>query len=101
MLKIEKDKVASCGFEDVADARRCELDDEMAELRRLAAGKILKAVRCHSALSLAAVQHRAVQRRHCRPRACSSMPTAPPAYRANLVKVMAERAIAGAWQTEL
>ena len=51
MLEIEEHKVASCGFEDVADARRCELDDEMAELRRFAAGEILKPLRCHSALS--------------------------------------------------
>jgi hypothetical protein len=51
MFEIEEHKVASCGFEDVADARRGELDNEMAELRRFAASEILKPLRCHSALS--------------------------------------------------
>src|SRR5262249_13710613 len=42
MLEIEEHEVAAGGFQDVTDAGRGELDDEMAELRRRAAGKLLE-----------------------------------------------------------
>src|SRR5262249_37608879 len=50
MFKIEQYKVASGGFEDMPDARRRELDNEMAELRRLAAGEIFESLSWHPAL---------------------------------------------------
>jgi hypothetical protein len=42
MLEIEEHELAAGGLEDMADARRGKLDDEMAELERAAAGHCLE-----------------------------------------------------------
>ena len=52
MLEVEEDEIAAGRFQDVADAGRGELDDEMAEFRRLAAGHGLEALICHPFLPL-------------------------------------------------
>jgi hypothetical protein len=41
----------------MADAGRCELDNEMTELRRLHSGEILETMRRHSSLPVPSPQH--------------------------------------------
>ncbi len=41
MLQIEEDKVAAGGLQDMADARRGELDNEMPQLQAFVAGEVL------------------------------------------------------------
>jgi hypothetical protein len=57
MFEIEEDEVATCRLEDMADAGRCELDNEMTELRRLHSGEILETMRRHSSLPVPSPQH--------------------------------------------
>ena len=47
MLGIEQHELAAGALEDVADARRCELDDEMAELEGLVVAKAPQRARRH------------------------------------------------------
>jgi hypothetical protein len=54
VLKIEKHEVATRRLENVADARRGELHDEMSELWTLRLSKFLQSLRCHCISPLAA-----------------------------------------------